>query len=177
MIGQCVVVMPAYHAASTLKRTVRELPEIVDETILVEGRSNDGTAPIAQKLGVKALLYDRKYSYGRNQQTLCHEAVAAEADGVAMVHPDYQYTPLLETGMASMTTYGYDVVLGSKILVGGARTGDIPLHEYLANRKLTAFHNVVSGAKLSEYHAGFSAFSKAVALNLPLVENSDDFVF
>jgi glycosyltransferase involved in cell wall biosynthesis len=177
VIGKCVVVMPTYNAASTLKRTVRELTEIFDATILVDERSTDGTAPIAKNLDLKVFLHDRNYGYGRNQQILCREALADEADGVVMVHPDYQYTPLLETAVLSMITCGYDAVLGSKILGGGARMGGIPLHKYFANRMLTAFHNVVTGAKLSKYHAGFCPFSKAVLLNLPLVENSDDFVF
>ncbi|HXJ95829.1 MAG TPA: glycosyltransferase family 2 protein, partial [Terriglobia bacterium] len=116
--------------------------------------------------------------YGRNQQTCYREALAAGADIVVMVHPDYQYTPLLVTAMAGMVAAGvYDVVVASRILGGGARKGGMPLYKYVANRLLTAFQNLFTGAKLSEYHSGFRAFSSGVLRKLPLLENSDDFVF
>lgn len=173
-----VVVMPAYNAAATLERTVRELPEIVDTAILVDDKSTDDTVRIAETLGLQVFLHDRNYGYGRNQQTCYREAIAAGADVVVMVHPDYQYTPLLVTAMVSMIAYGvYDVVLGSRILGGGALKGGMPVYKYVANRLLTAAQNAALGAKLSEYHTGFRAFSKAVLVNLPLLENSDDFVF
>ena len=172
------VVMPAYNAAKTLAQTVSELPDFVDLKILVDDHSTDDTAKIARDLGLQVYVHERNFGYGRNQQTCYREALAAGADIVVMVHPDYQYTPLLVTSMASMIAYGvYDVVLGSRIIGGGARRGGMSLYKYIANRFLTAFQNLIAGAKLSEYHTGFRAFSKDVLLNLPLLENSDDFVF
>jgi glycosyltransferase involved in cell wall biosynthesis len=172
------VVMPAYNAAKTLAQTVGELPDSVDLKILVDDYSADDTAKIARDLGLQVYVHDKNYGYGRNQQTCYREALAAGADIVVMVHPDYQYTPLLVTSMASMIAYGvYDVVLGSRIIGGGARRGGMPLYKYVANRFLTAFQNLIAGAKLSEYHTGFRAFSKEVLLSLPLLENSHDFVF
>jgi len=171
-------VMPAYNAARTLERTVSELPELVDIKILVDDCSRDETARIAENLGLRVFLHGQNYGYGRNQQTCYREALAAGADIVVMVHPDYQYTPLLVTAMASMIAFGvYDIVLGSRIIGGGALKGGMPLYKYIANRFLTAFQNLFTGAKLSEYHTGFRAFSKEVLMNLPLLENSDDFVF
>jgi glycosyltransferase involved in cell wall biosynthesis len=172
------VVLPAYNAARTLESTVRELPEIVDLKILVDDHSSDETVEIAARLGLRVFVHEKNYGYGRNQQTCYREALAAGADIVVMVHPDYQYTPLLVTAMASMIGYGvYDVVLGSRILGGGALSGGMPLYKYIANRFLTAFQNFFTGAKLSEYHTGFRAFSRDVLMSLPLLENSDDFVF
>lgn len=173
-----VVVMPAYNAAKTLEDTVKALPEIVDAIIVVDDSSTDATVEIAKRLGLHVFVHDRNYGYGRNQQTCYREALSARADVVVMVHPDYQYTPLLATAMASMIAFGvYDVVLGSRILGGGALKGGMPLYKYVANRFLTAFQNVFTGAKLSEYHTGFRAFGRDVLLRLPLLENSDDFVF
>jgi len=172
------VVMPAYNAEKTLENTVRELPDTVDIKILVDDHSTDRTIEIAQKLRLRIFVHDKNYGYGRNQQTCYREAIAAGADIVVMVHPDYQYTPRLVTSMASMLAYDvYDVVLGSRIIGGGALKGGMPLYKYLANRFLTAFQNIFTGAKLSEYHTGFRAFTKEVLMNLPLLENSDDFVF
>jgi glycosyltransferase involved in cell wall biosynthesis len=134
--------------------------------------------PIAKKLGLQVFVHDKNYGYGRNQQTCYREALLAGADIVVMVHPDYQYTPLLVTAMVSMIAFGvYDVVLGSRILGGGARKGGMPLYKYVANRFLTAFQNLLTGAKLSEYHSGFRAYSRDVLMTLPILENSDDFVF
>jgi glycosyltransferase involved in cell wall biosynthesis len=173
-----VVVMPAYNAAKTLEQTVREIPDTVDSIILVDDQSTDETVRVAERLGLRVFVHDKNYGYGRNQQTCYREALAAGADIAVMVHPDYQYTPKLASAMASMIAYGvYDVVLGSRILGGGALKGGMPVYKYVANRFLTAFQNLFSGAKLSEYHTGFRAFSKQVLLTLPLLENSDDFVF
>lgn len=173
-----VVVMPAYNAARTLEKTVRELPDIVDTTIVVDDQSADHTVQIARALGLLVFVHDKNYGYGRNQQTCYREALAAGADIVVMVHPDYQYTPKLVTAMASMIAFGvYDVVLGSRILGGGALKGGMPFYKYIANRVLTAIQNIFTGAKLSEYHTGFRAFAKEVLTTLPLLENSDDFVF
>jgi glycosyltransferase involved in cell wall biosynthesis len=158
------VVMPAYNAESTLEQTVRELPDIVDVTILVDDCSRDQTAALARRLGLRTFVHDANYGYGRNQQTCYREALAAGADIVVMLHPDYQYTPALVSAMAAMAASGiYDMVLASRILGGGALKGGMPLYKYVANRFLTAFQNLVTGAKLSEYHTGFRAFSKAVA--------------
>jgi glycosyltransferase involved in cell wall biosynthesis len=172
------VVMPAYNAEKTLEKTVRALPAIVDIKILVDDSSNDNTALLSEKLGVHTFIHHKNYGYGRNQQTCYREALNAGADIVVMVHPDYQYTPSLVSAMADMVASGvYDVVLGSRILGGGALKGGMPLYKYVANRLLTAFQNVFLGGKLSEYHTGFRAFSKEVLETLPLLENSDDFVF
>src|SRR3954451_12068782 len=172
------VVMPAYNAEKTLDATVRELPELVDTCILVDDHSSDGTVEATKRLGLQFFVHDRNYGYGRNQQTCYREALACGADIIIMVHPDYQYTPLLVTAMASMIAYDvYDVVLASRIIGGKARDGGMPIWKYYANRGLTAFQNTMLGAKLSEYHSGFRAFSREVLERLPLLENSDDFVF
>jgi glycosyltransferase involved in cell wall biosynthesis len=172
------VVFPAYNAEKTLEATVRELPPLVDIRILVDDHSSDRTVDIAHRLGLEYYVHDRNYGYGRNQQTCYREALAAGADVIIMVHPDYQYTPLLVTALASMVAYGvYDVVLGSRIIGGTALRGGMPLYKYVANRLLTAFENMFLRIKLSEYHTGYRAFSSEVLTRLPLRENSDDFVF
>jgi glycosyltransferase involved in cell wall biosynthesis len=175
---QIAVVMPAYNAEKTLEKTVQELSDVVDIKILVDDSSNDQTAALSRKLGVLTFIHDANYGYGRNQQTCYREALAAGADIVVMVHPDYQYTPLLVPAMASMVASGvYDMVLASRILGAGALQGGMPFYKYVANRLLTAFQNLFLGVKLSEYHTGFRAFSKELLQTLPLLENSDDFVF
>src|SRR3954452_8304930 len=157
------VVMPAYNAEKTLSATVQELPDSVDIRILVDDNSADRTVEVAREMGLVHFVHDRNYGYGRNQQTCYREALAAGADVIIMVHPDYQYTPLLVTAMASMVAYGvYDVVLGSRILGGQALHGGMPFYKYVANRLLTAFENLFVGAKLSEYHTGYRAFSHEV---------------
>jgi glycosyltransferase involved in cell wall biosynthesis len=172
------VVLPAYNAEKTLEATVQELPDIVDIRILVDDFSHDRTVDLARRLGLKVFVHDKNYGYGRNQQTCYREALAEGADIVIMVHPDYQYTPLLVTAMASMIAYGvYDVVLGSRIIGGTAVRGGMPRYKYFFNRLLTAFENLFLRVKLSEYHTGYRAFSRKVLTDLPLLENSDDFVF
>src|SRR5258707_2474649 len=172
------VVMPAYNAEKTLAVTVSELPDLVDIRILVDDHSSDRTVDIAHRLRLQFYVHDRNYGYGRNQQTCYREALAAGADVVIMGHPEYQYTPLLVTALASMVAYGvYDVVLGSRIIGGTALGGGMPLYKYIANRFLTAFQNVALGTKLSEFHTGYRAFSRRVLQELPFAENSDDFVF
>src|SRR6476469_4147706 len=172
------VVLPAYNAEKTLAATVAELPELVDIRILVDDYSKDRTIEVAQRLGLHTFVHDRNYGYGRNQQTCYREALAEGADVIIMLHPDYQYTPLLVTAMASMVAYGvYDVVLGSRIIGGQALHGGMPLYKYIANRLLTAFENLFLRIKVSEYHTGYRAFSREVLTKLPLLENSDDFVF
>ena len=149
------VVLPAYNAEKTLEATVRELPDLVDIRILVDDHSSDRTLEIAGQLGLQTFVHDQNYGYGRNQQTCYREALADCADVVIMLHPDYQYTPLLVTAMASMVAYEvYDVVLGSRILGGQALRGGMPLYKYISNRFLTAVENFFLGVKLSEYHTG-----------------------
>lgn len=172
------VVMPAYNAEKTLAKTVAELTDVVDIRILVDDGSRDRTAELARSLGVATFRHDRNYGYGRNQQTCYREALAAGADIVVMLHPDYQYTPLLVPAMAGMISSGvYDMVLASRILGAGALRGGMPRYKYVANRLLTAFQNLFLGIKLSEYHTGYRAFSRQLLESLPLLENSDDFVF
>jgi len=172
------VVLPAYNAEKTLAATVSDLPEMVDHRMLVDDCSSDATVALGRELGLQVFVHDNNYGYGRNQQTCYREALACGADIVVMVHPDYQYTPLLVTAMASMIAYGvYDVVLGSRIIGGGALKGGMPFYKYFFNRSLTAFENLFLGAKLSEYHSGFRAFSRKVLTTVPLLEDSDDFVF
>jgi glycosyltransferase involved in cell wall biosynthesis len=172
------VVMPAYNAEKTLEMTVNELTDIVDIKILVDDSSKDQTALLSRRLGIQTYIHDTNYGYGRNQQTCYREALAAGADVVVMLHPDYQYSPLLVPAMAGMVASGvYDMVMASRILGGGALKGGMPLYKYIANRALTAFQNLFLGIKLSEYHTGFRAFSRHLLETLPLLENSDDFVF
>ena len=178
--NRIAVVMPAYNAEKTLEVTVGELPDLVDIRILVDDHSRDQTVDVARRLGLHVFQHNRNYGYGRNQMTCYREALASGADVVIMLHPDYQYTPLLITAMASMVAYDvYDVVLGSRIIGGHALAlqGGMPLYKYVSNRALTAFENVFLRVKLSEYHTGYRAFSRKVLTELPLLENSDDFVF
>ncbi|MGA2989714.1 MAG: glycosyltransferase family 2 protein [Candidatus Korobacteraceae bacterium] len=172
------IVLPAYNAEKTLEQTFCEIPDLVDIRILVDDHSSDLTVELARQLGLQVFVHDRNYGYGRNQQTCYREALALGADVVVMLHPDYQYTPLLVTAMASMVAYGvYDVVLASRIIGGQALKGGMPLWKYIANRFLTGFENLFLRVKLSEYHTGYRAFNRKVLSELPLCENSDDFVF
>lgn len=174
-----VVVLPAYNAEKTLRQTVDEIPdEFVDDVILVDDASLDGTVGVAHELGLHTLIHERNLGYGANQKTCYREALARGADVVAMLHPDYQYSPKLLTAMASLVAIDqYDVVLGSRIVSYGALRGGMPLYKYFSNRFLTLFQNLLLARKLSEYHTGYRAFSKQVVASLPLEENSDDFVF
>src|SRR5207253_9656885 len=125
--------------------------------------SRDDTATGARRLGLHVLVHDHNRGYGGNQKTCYTEALATGADVVVMLHPDYQYTPKLITAMASLIAVDqFDVVLGSRILSGGALRGGMPMYKYVANRFLSAFENVATGAKLSEYHTGYRAFSRAL---------------
>jgi len=173
------VVLPAYNAAKTLRRTYEELPhEIVDLVILVDDASQDETIVLARQLGITTFVHPRNLGYGGNQKTCYREALRGGADVVIMVHPDYQYTPALVTAMASMVAKGvYDTVLGSRLLGRGALKGGMPLYKYVANRILTLIENLALTRKLSEYHTGYRAFSRRVLETLPLEENSNDFVF
>ncbi len=174
-----VVVLPAYNAARTLRQTYEELPhEIVDKVILVDDASQDETTALARRLGITTFVHPQNLGYGGNQKTCYREALRWGADVVIMVHPDYQYTPALVTAMASMVAKGiYDTVLGSRMLGRSALTGGMPRYKYFANRVLTLIENIMLSRKLSEYHTGYRAFSRAVLEKLPLEENSNDFVF
>jgi glycosyltransferase involved in cell wall biosynthesis len=174
-----VVVMPAYNAARTLERTYREVPmDLVDEVVVTDDASGDETVEVARRLGLRTLVHEENRGYGGNQKTCYAEALRLGADVVVMLHPDYQYTPKLIPAMISLVTDGpYDVVLGSRILGGKSRAGGMPRYKYVSNRFLTAAQNLLCGAKLSEYHTGYRAFSREVLESLPLLENSDDFVF
>ena len=178
---QIVVVMPAYNAARTLRATYDEVMRqgIVDLVILVDDASHDETVTIARSLErVKVVVHPQNRGYGANQKTCYREALAAGADIVVMVHPDYQYTPRLIPAMVSMIGNGlYHCVLGSRILGGNAVQNGMPWWKYVANRGLTLFSNILMDAKLSEYHTGYRAFSRELLVRLPLDANSDDFVF
>lgn len=174
------VVMPAYNAERTLLRTYREIPrDVVDHVIVVDDGSSDRTREIAAGLqGVEVLAHAENQGYGGNQKTCYGRALETGADVIVMIHPDYQYTPRLCTAMASMVAYGvYDCVLGSRILGTGALRGGMPVYKYLANRFLTMFQNLMLGAKLSEYHTGYRAYSRTALEAIPFERNSDDFVF
>lgn len=174
------VVMPAYNAELTLKKTYEEVPRsIVDEVILVDDRSRDNTPELARQLGIdRVIVHDVNKGYGGNQKTCYTAALENGADIVVMLHPDYQYTPRLLEAMVYPIAHGlFPVMLGSRILGKGALKGGMPLYKYIANRFLTAFQNILMGQKLAEYHTGYRAFSKEILESLPLNENSDDFVF
>ena len=181
MLGgqRIAIVLPAYNAARTLARTIAEIDrDIADDLILTDDASADQTATLARDLGLHTIVHDRNRGYGGNQKTCYAAALARGADIVVMLHPDYQYSPRLVPAMASMIVSGhYDVVLGSRILGGGALAGGMPLWKYAANRGLTFAENLLLGQKLSEYHTGYRAWSRAVLERLPLERCSDDFVF
>ncbi|TNC14206.1 glycosyltransferase family 2 protein [Methylobacterium terricola] len=173
------VVLPAYNAAATLRRTYAEIPlDVVDDVILVDDASRDDTVAVADELGLTTIRHARNCGYGGNQKTCYRTALARGADIVVMLHPDYQYAPRLVTAMASMIVSGeYDAVLASRILGKGALAGGMPLYKYVANRGLTFVQNLLMGQKLSEYHSGYRAWSRTVLEALPLDSCSDDFVF
>jgi glycosyltransferase involved in cell wall biosynthesis len=174
-----VVVMPAYKAEKTLRRTYEEIPrDVVDDILLVDDGSPDRTVEIARELGIRHEVHPKNLGYGANQKTCYALALREGADIVVMMHPDYQYTPKLITPMAAMVASGeFDLVLGSRILGKGALTGGMPLYKFVSNRFLTFAQNLLVDQKLSEYHTGFRAFGRKVLTDLPLNENSDDFVF
>jgi glycosyltransferase involved in cell wall biosynthesis len=176
-----VVVMPAFNAARTVRQTYEEIRAqgLADLIILVDDRSRDDTVAIAQTLeGVQAHVHEKNLGYGGNQKTCYRLALAAGADIVVMIHPDYQYTPKLLPAMVSMIGNGlHSCVLGSRILGGYALRGGMPVWKYIANRFLTLAENILLGAKLSEYHTGYRAFSREILETLDLGSNSDDFVF
>jgi glycosyltransferase involved in cell wall biosynthesis len=173
------VVMPAYNAEATLARTLAELDRnVVDEIVLVDDASTDETVALAGRLGLEPISHEHNLGYGGNQKTCYRRALELGADIVVMVHPDYQYSPLLVPAMASMLAYGeYDLILGSRILAQSPIARGMPRYKYVANRFLTLAENIVLGQKLSEYHTGLRAFSRSLLAAVPFERNSDDFVF
>jgi glycosyltransferase involved in cell wall biosynthesis len=175
-----VVVMPAYNAAQTLEKTYREIPfDVVDEVILVDDMSSDNTSQLAKEIGIQHVIrHEKNTGYGGNQKSCYNKALEIGADIVIMVHPDYQYTPLLIEPMSYIIANDvYQVVLGSRILGKGALRGGMPIYKYIANRMLTLFQNILMNQKLSEYHTGYRAFSKEVLESINYNIDSDDFVF
>jgi glycosyltransferase involved in cell wall biosynthesis len=182
MIGdkKIIVVLPAYNAAKTLEITYNEIDfSIVDEVILVDDRSRDETISVARELGIRHIVeHQENRGYGGNQKSCYRKALELGADIVIMLHPDYQYTPLLIPSMAHLLASGlYEVVLGSRILGKGALKGGMPVYKYIANRFLTLFQNIFMNAKLSEYHTGYRAFTRKVLESVNFEANSDNFVF
>jgi glycosyltransferase involved in cell wall biosynthesis len=181
LLGKSIgVVMPAYNAERTLERTYNEIPhDIVDDVILVDDNSSDGTIRTAERLNLRNIIkHDWNLGYGGNQKTCYRRALEIGSDVVVMLHPDYQYTPKLIRSMVALLCEDvYDVVLGSRILGTGALEGGMPRYKYVANRFLTAFENVMIGQKLSEYHTGFRAYTRQVLETVPFENNSNDFVF
>ncbi|NBX16804.1 MAG: glycosyltransferase family 2 protein [Proteobacteria bacterium] len=180
LLGKRVtVIMPAYNAEKTLHQTYAEIPhDIVDHVILVDDCSKDKTVLVARELGIDVIQHDTNKGYGGNQKTCYQRACQLQSDIVVMLHPDYQYTPKLIRAMVSVIAEElYDVVLGSRILSGGALRGGMPVYKYISNRFLTFAENLLIGHKLSEYHTGFRAFRREVLERTRLDDNSDDFIF
>jgi len=178
--NKIIVVMPAYNAAETLKKSYEEIPfDIVDDVILVDDKSEDSTVELAKSLGIsKIFIHEKNLGYGANQKTCYKNALDLNADIVIMLHPDYQYTPKLIHSMAFMIVNGiYPVVLGSRILGKGAFKGGMPVYKYIANRILTLFQNILLRQKLSEYHTGFRAYKSDVLKKIDFQSMSDDFIF
>ena len=174
------VVMPAYNAERTLEKTYNEIPfDIVDNVILVDDASSDNTSDLAQSIGIKHVIrHDNNKGYGGNQKTCYNKAMEIDSDIVIMLHPDYQYTPLLIQSICYMMANElYPVVIASRILGKGALQGGMPLYKYIANRILTFTQNLLMGQKLSEYHTGYRAFTREVLQSVDYEANSDDFVF
>jgi glycosyltransferase involved in cell wall biosynthesis len=174
-----VVVLPAYNAALTLENTYKEIPfNIVDEVILVDDFSNDSTIEVGKKLGINHVIHHEKnIGYGGNQKTCYKKALELGADIVIMLHPDYQYTPLLIPAMVSIIGSGlYPVVFGSRILGNSALNGGMPLYKYFANRFLTFIQNILMRQKLTEYHTGYRAYSGDVLKKIDFESGSDDFI-
>ncbi len=175
-----IVVLPAYNAEQTLEQTYKEIPfDLVDDVILVDDASNDKTVEVGKKLGIKNIIkHEKNKGYGGNQKTCYNKALSLGADIIVMLHPDYQYTPKLIPAMVHIISDGvYKVVLGSRILGGGALKGGMPYYKYFFNRFLTFVQNLLIGEKLSEYHTGYRVFSREVLETINYNENSDDFVF
>jgi len=175
-----VVVLPAYNAGLTLERTYKEIPfDIVDDVVLVDDHSKDNTSDEGRRLGIKHIIrHEDNKGYGGNQKSCYTKALELGADIVIMLHPDYQYTPLLIPSMCHIIANGlYPVVFGSRILGKGALNGGMPMYKYIFNRWLTLFENILLGQKLSEYHTGYRAFSGEVLRSINFMANDDDFIF
>ena len=174
-----IAVLPAYNAEKTLVHAVQEIPfGVVDQILLVDDKSSDKTVIIAKRLGLEVFLHNENLGYGGNQKTCYKEALVRDADVIVMLHPDYQYEPKLLLALVAPICYGvYDVMLGSRILGGGAISGGMPRVKYWVNRLLTFFQNLFFRAKLSEYHTGYRAFHRKVLEAIPFQMNSNDFVF
>jgi len=175
-----VVVLPAYNAALTLEKTYAEIPfDIVDDVVLVDDHSKDNTSELARRIGINHVIrHEKNKGYGGNQKTCYAKALELNADVVIMLHPDYQYTPMLIHSMTALIANGlYPVVFGSRILGKGALKGGMPIYKYIANRALTLFQNILLNQKLSEYHTGYRAFSGNVIRSLDFSRCSDDFIF
>ena len=174
-----VAVLPAYRAEQTLERTFLDIPhDIVDDVVLVDDPSDDKTVAVAERLGLQIFTHEKNLGYGANQKTCYREALKLGADIVVMLHPDYQYDPKLVTAMAAMLSSEiFDIVLGSRILSISPLKGGMPFYKYVSNRFLTFVQNILLGTKLSEFHTGYRAFTKKVLEELPLLINSDDFIF
>jgi glycosyltransferase involved in cell wall biosynthesis len=172
------VVLPAYNAASTLKRTLADIPPVIDEIILVDDASTDNTAELARSLGLKVFVHDKNTGYGGNQKTCYKNALGLGADVVIMLHPDYQYDPTAIPNLIEPILSGRaDAVFGSRMMKGGALEGGMPLWKHNANILLTALENVVLGIYLTEYHSGFRAYSSKYLKTVNYEANSDGFVF
>lgn len=175
-----IVVLPAYNAEPTLERTYKEIPQdLVDEVILCDDASKDGTVKKAKELGINHIIsHEKNKGYGGNQKSLYNKALELGGDIVIMLHPDYQYTPKLIPSMVNIIGEDlYPVVLGSRILGKGALKGGMPWYKYVANRGLTFTQNILVNYKLSEYHTGYRAFSGEVLRGIAFNNNDDDFVF
>lgn len=175
-----IIVLPAYNAALTLERTFREIPfDLVDDIVLVDDASPDNTAEVAKKLGIKHVItHEKNKGYGGNQKTCYNKALELGGDIIIMLHPDYQYTPLLLTAIISIIGNElYPVVFASRILGKGALNGGMPVYKYIANRLLTFTQNVLMNQKLSEYHTGYRAYSGEVLRSIDYNKCDDDFVF
>jgi glycosyltransferase involved in cell wall biosynthesis len=175
-----IVVLPAYNAMQTLEKTYNEIPfDIVDDVILVDDRSTDQTVNVATQIGIKHIIsHETNKGYGGNQKSCYRKALELNADIIVMLHPDYQYTPLLLTSMCHIIANDvYPVVFGSRILGKGALLGGMPIYKYIFNRCLTLAQNILINQKLSEYHTGYRAYKREVLENILFENNSDDFVF
>ncbi len=175
-----IVVLPAYNAAKTLRKTFEEIPlDIVDDVIITDDFSQDNTIAIAEEIGIKHIItHDKNKGYGANQKSCYRKALELNADIIVMLHPDYQYTPKLIPAMCTLVAHDlYEVVLGSRILSKGALKGGMPLYKYASNRVLTFVQNVLMNQKLSEYHTGYRCFDAQLLQKIDFENNSDDFVF
>jgi len=175
-----IVVLPAFKASLTLEKTFTEIPvDLVDEVILVDDASPDDTVEVAKRLGINHVIsHEVNKGYGGNQKTCYNKALELGGDIIIMLHPDYQYTPLLLPAMISMIGNNlYPVVFGSRILGKGALNGGMPVYKYVANRMLTLVQNMLMNQKLSEYHTGYRGYHAQVLRSIDYQKCNDDFIF